>query len=346
MRSLFFASAALALSAAASAQLPNSTGMDAYLHAQQRVEVAPGRALNLVCMGSGERTVLFESGGSDWSVIWALVQPEVARHARACAYDRAGLGYSDPAPGSRSPIAIVEDMHAMVVAARLKRPLLLVGHSLGGFNAKLYAALYPDEVAGLVLVDPAEERDWERTRPMLEKKFGRPLAAKAELLDRSFRTDLLARYAWCRDAVAGGPLDPSSTTYRRCTDAPRPQLGPVIAVERKRIQVTAEYQKAQASEIVDSIYGSADNDPVYARLFRAGMLGRKPVIVLTHGSFDADDPLDVLGQDQGLAVHRETARLSSIGLQRTVPDSGHNIPVEKPQLVVSAVLEVLTRLGR
>jgi pimeloyl-ACP methyl ester carboxylesterase len=234
----------------------------------------------------------------------------------------------------------------MVVAAGLKQPLVVVGHSLGGFNAKLYAALYPEEVAGLVLVDPAEERDWERTRPMLEKKFGRSLAAKAELLDRSFRTDLLARYARCRDAVAGGPLDPDSAIYRRCSDAPRPQLGPVIAAERQRIQVTAAYQKAQASEIIESIYGGAGSDEVYARLFRAGMLGQKPVIVLTHGQFDPGDPLDVLGEEQGLAVHRETARLSTVGLQRTVPDSGHNLPVEKPEVVISAVEEVLTRLRR
>jgi pimeloyl-ACP methyl ester carboxylesterase len=337
---------ALALSATASAQSPESKSAGAYVHPQQRVEVASGRAVNLVCMGSGDRTVLFDAGGSDWSVIWALVQPEVARRARACAYDRAGLGYSDPAAGSRSPIAIVEDMHAMVVAAGLKRPLVLVGHSLGGFNVKLYAALYPEDVAGLVLLDPAEERDWERTRPRLEKKFGQPLAAKAELLDRSFRTDLLLRYTRCREAVSAGPLDPSSTLYRRCSDPVRPQLGPAIAAERQRIQVTVTYQKAQASEITDSIYGAADSDEVYARLFRPGMLGRKPVIVLTHGRFDADDPLDVLGQEQGIALHLETARLSSIGLQRTVPDSGHNLPVEKPEAVVSAVIEVLTRLGR
>lgn len=346
MRTLLAAAAALALSASASGQMLDGAGVAPYLHAQQRVEVAPGRALNLVCMGSGERTVLFEAGGSDWSVIWALVQPEVARHARACAYDRAGLGYSDPAPGSRSPISIVEDMHAMVAAAGLKRPLVLVGHSLGGFNAKLYAALYPEDVAGLVLVDPAEERDWERTRPMLEKKFGRPLAARAELLDRSFRTDLLARYTRCRDAVAGGPLDASSLTYRRCSDAPRAPLGPVIAAERQRIQVSVAYQKAQASEIIDSIYGGEGSDEVYARLFRPGLLGRRPVVVLTHGQYDADDPLDVLGQEQGLAVHRETARLSSVGLQRTVPDSGHNLPVEKPEAVVAAVIEVLARLGK
>ena len=315
----------------------------AYTHPQQRVEVAPGRGLNLVCMGSGARTVLFDAGGSDWSVIWALVQPEVARHARACAYDRAGLGYSDPASGPRSPVAIVEDLHALIEAAGLKRPLVLVGHSLGGFHAKLYAALYPEDVAGLVLVDPSEERDWERSRKLLTRRFGGPLAARAELLDQSFITRLMTRYRECGDAAANGPLDPASLPYRRCTDPVRPQLGPAIAADRQRLQVLPAYQGAQASEILNSIYGDARGEDAYARLFRPGMLGARPLIVLTHGSFDADDPLDALGQAQMTELHRQTARLSRAGLQRTIPDSSHNIPLDVPSAVSAAVLEVLAR---
>ena len=112
----------------------------------RRVDVAHGRALTLVCSGSGP-TVLFEAGGSDWSSIWSKVQPAIAKRARACAYDRAGLGDSDPGGEPRSPVALVEDLHALARAAPLARPLVLVGHSLGGFDVKLYAALYPDDVA-------------------------------------------------------------------------------------------------------------------------------------------------------------------------------------------------------
>ena len=64
------------------------------------MKLPDGRTINLFCMGSGKRTVLFDAGGSDWSVIWGLVQPRVAARARACSYDRAGLGYSDPARGA------------------------------------------------------------------------------------------------------------------------------------------------------------------------------------------------------------------------------------------------------
>ena len=315
--------------------------VEAYIGVSRKVEVAPGRSLNLVCMGGGRRTVLFDAGGSDWAVIWTLVQPRLARHARACAYDRAGLGHSDAARGERTPIAIVEDMHALVRAAGLERPLVLVGHSLGGFHVKLYAALHPEDVAGLVLVDPAEERGWERTRERVAARYGQRLAARAELLDRSFFAGLTARYRTCRNQAAAGPLDASTLAYRRCTDPPRPQLGRSIAAERRRVQVSPAYQDAQASEILNSVYGDAGNDAVYARLFRAGQLGARPMIVLTHGRHDASDPLDALGQAQGIALHRESARLSLIGRHRIVEKTGHQIPLEAPGAVVAAVIEVL-----
>jgi pimeloyl-ACP methyl ester carboxylesterase len=316
-----------------------------FTEAHTLVEVQSGRKMNLYCMGEGQRTVLFDSGGSDWSVIWALVQPALATNARACTYDRAGLGYSDAAPDPRSPIAIVEDMHAVIHSGQLKAPLVLVGHSLGGFNAKLYAALYPEDVAGMVLVDPAEERSWDRTRSLITKQFGDRLAAKAELLDQWFFGRLTQRYERCAAEARPNGLAPSSDAYRRCTDPVRQPLGPLIAAERQRLQADAKYQSAQASEIISSVYGDLDGDAVYARLFRSGMLGSRPLIVLTHGTYDPEDPLDALSQAQALELHRETARLSKIGLQRTVPNSLHNIEIDAPDAIVEAVREVLGKLG-
>ena len=122
-----------------------------YVHPHQLIDVGQGRKMNLFCMGNGSRTVIFDAGGSDWSVIWALVQPAVAKHARACTYDRAGMGYSDPSDEPRSPVAIVEDLQKLIRAAKINTPLVLVGHSLGGFNMKLYAALHPKDVQGAVV---------------------------------------------------------------------------------------------------------------------------------------------------------------------------------------------------
>ena len=339
--------AAAALATVATPAAPSvAGGSDAYVNPQQRVEVARGRALNLVCMGSGEHTVLFDAGGSDWSVVWAVVQPVVAREARACAYDRAGLGHSDPAAGPRSPIAIVEDLHAMVHAAGLKRPLVLVGHSLGGFNVKLYAALYPEDVAGVVLIDPADERIWPRTRPWVVEKYGANLAARSELLDQRFVGSLAQRYRDCAAAARPNGLDPASPMYRRCSDAVRPQLGTAIAAARLKVQTTPAYQDAQASEIAFSVYGTDQADPIYERLFRARLFGAKPLIVLTHEEERSTDPLDELSREQGLALHRETARLSARGQHRLVPASGHYIQLDQPAVVIGAIREVLGAIGR
>lgn len=302
------------------------------------------RHLNLFCMGAGPRTVLFEAGGSDWSDVWALVQPAVAEHARACAYDRAGLGHSDPAPLPRTPEMIAQDLHALVTAAGLKAPLVLVGHSLGGFNVKLYAALYPEEVGGLVLLDPSEDRTAARVRQFLRKRFGASIAARSELRDLTIFAWLTERYSRCAALAREAPLEPGSPAYRRCTDPVREALGPEIAAERARIQATSVYQAAQASEILNSVYAGERADPVYAALFRPGAFGRKPMVVLTHGAHDPSDPMDVASQAAGVALHQETARLSKAGRHQTVPDATHYIQLDAPQVVTAAILEVLAAL--
>ena len=158
--------------------LPSDIGQQ-YTHPHDLVDIGKGKRINLFCMGTGTPTVIFDSGLSDWSSIWALVQPGVATMTRACSYDRAGMGYSDASDtAARSPFANDENLHALIRAARIPTPVVLVGHSLGGFNMKLYAALYPEDVAGLVLVDPAEDRNIERTTAGLKAKYGEAYAAR------------------------------------------------------------------------------------------------------------------------------------------------------------------------
>ncbi len=327
----------------AAAALPDEVAK-LFVIPHQRVDIG-GRTLNMHCMGSGDRTVLLEAGGSDWSVIWALVQPLVATKLKACAYDRAGLGYSDPAMLPRTPGAIAEDMRALIVAAKLQTPLILVGHSLGGFNVKLYAALYPDDVAGMVLVDPAEERQSERSRRFLTTKYDQLTLARGELLDNAWLGWLLDRYRDCARLAGDMPMDPTSIAYRRCSDPVRTPLGPVIATERQRIQVTSAYQRAQSSEILYSVYGNAQGDPVYARLFKQGVFGRKPLIVLTHGDYGRGDPLEEMDQAAGVHLHRLTARLSRSGVHRVIDGASHNIQIDKPQAIVDAIMEVEATLA-
>jgi pimeloyl-ACP methyl ester carboxylesterase len=316
------------------------------LPAPTRVEIAPVRSLALTCLGEGLQTVLFDAGGSDWSLVWATILPRLATAARACAYDRAGLGASDPAAGARTPMAVVEDLHSLVEAADLKGPLVLVGHSLGGFNVKLYAALYPKDVAALVLVDPSEERDWDRTRAWAIRKYGAMTATKAELLDRSFIAGLMDRYRRCATISQPNGLDPASLDYRRCSDPPRAALGDHINAERQKVQATATYQAAQASEILNSVYGSDQSDKAYAQLFRPGMFGRKPLVVLTHVEESSADPVDQLGAEEGLRLHEETARLSLSGRHQAVRNSGHYIQLDQPEVLLQAIRSVLDQVKK
>jgi pimeloyl-ACP methyl ester carboxylesterase len=183
-----------------------------YVGPKRLVTLKDGRRINLHCRGSGPTTVVFDSGGSDWSSIWALVQPAVARTTTACSYDRAGLGYSDPADRPSSPIAIVEDLHELLRAAEIKRPVVLVGHSLGGFNVKLYAATYPADVAGLVLVDPSEERAGARIGAVERRRFGVALEAQTRREEREGFAAIVAHYSKCAEAARERDLDPTFAT--------------------------------------------------------------------------------------------------------------------------------------
>lgn len=103
---------------------------------------------------------------------------------------------------------------------------------------------------------------------------------------------------------------------------------------------------AQFSEIAWCVYADPSTDRVYASLFRPGLFGTKPVVVLTHQEEPSDDPIDQLNAAQGLLLHRETAALSRRGTHRVVTGSGHYIQLDQPQQVVDAVLEVVRKLPK
>lgn len=121
-----------------------------------------GRSLHLNCTGSGSPTVVLDAGLGGNSLEWALVQSRVANFSRVCSYDRAGYGWSDPGPQPRTSSVIASELHAALLAAEVGPPYVIVGHSFGGFNARLFAARYPGESVGLVLVDAAHEEQFER----------------------------------------------------------------------------------------------------------------------------------------------------------------------------------------
>src|SRR5438045_2368443 len=129
-----------------------------YARPGQLVDVG-GFRLNLYCVGSGSPTVVFDSGW-DWAPAWSKVQPEIAKWTRACSYDRAGTGFSDPGPMPRSSVRIAQELRTALHHAGVEGPYILVGSAFGGDNVRTFADLYMDEVAGMVL-DDADSDDLE-----------------------------------------------------------------------------------------------------------------------------------------------------------------------------------------
>jgi len=116
-----------------------------------------GHRLHIHSTGEGIPSVIFESGGASWSLDWTLVQREVAKFTSASSYDRAGFGWSDPGPKPRTSRQIATELHALLAKAEIKKPYILVGASFGGHTARLFARRYPDEVAGIILLDARHE---------------------------------------------------------------------------------------------------------------------------------------------------------------------------------------------
>jgi len=119
----------------------------------QLVDVG-GYRLHINCTGTGSPTVVIESGWGDMSASWGWVQPEVAKTTRVCTYDRAGMGWSEASPQPRTAREFATELHTLLAEANEPGPYVLVGHSLGGYTMRVYAHDYPEEVAGLVLIDP------------------------------------------------------------------------------------------------------------------------------------------------------------------------------------------------
>src|SRR5215204_6122879 len=124
-----------------------------------------GHGLHINCVGQGSPTVLLEAGSGGFSAQWVRVQRQVSDTTRVCAYDRAGMGWSEMGPDPRDARQITSELHTLLGKAGIEGPYVLVGHSFGGMYMQTYAARYPDEVAGVALVDSSTDPDQFSQRP-------------------------------------------------------------------------------------------------------------------------------------------------------------------------------------
>lgn len=323
----------LALSATMSAQAAATFPMDAaFAKPQNRVDIG-GRKINLYCNGTGDTTVIFDapSGEGGWS--WHKVLPEVAQHTRACVYDRAGLGFSDPARRPNTSANAVEDLHKALAVAGIKPPYLLVGNSLGGGNAQVYAYRYPGQVKGLVLVEPQTENETAR----LDKVTGGKLKQVYAMVKQ--------QDAYCLGVATKG-FKPGGEELRSCIGDPVAYFGPVLGKAVLSIEITPSYWRTRVDE-----YNAIDVSDEQLRALRKPF-GDLPLLVLTRGVSPYAIPgkpqsaMNKATEDENEKIHREIAALSSNGKQRVIPSASHIIQAEQPAAVVQAVLEVLAKINK
>jgi pimeloyl-ACP methyl ester carboxylesterase len=155
---------ALAVAGAIYQAIATERAERAYPPPGEMVDVG-GHSLHINCSGRGSPTVVMDAGSGGFSAQWVRVQQQVSGTTRVCAYDRAGMGWSEMGPDPRDAKQITGELHALLGKAGIEGPLVLVGHSFGGLYMQTYAARYPDEVAGAALVDSSTGADQFSQRP-------------------------------------------------------------------------------------------------------------------------------------------------------------------------------------
>jgi pimeloyl-ACP methyl ester carboxylesterase len=310
---------------------------------QTLVPVQGKRRLNLACVGSGKTTVVFLSGLGSGTFDWRKVQPAIGRVTRACAYDRAGYGFSDPATAPLDVTNTIADLHALLHSKAITGPVILVGHSLGGLYAVSYALRYRGDVAGMVLIDPAFGG---QTR-QIAKAVGPAAAGRLQAAN----AQTLASLDKCVALAATGRLSLPAEQASDCLDNP-PDPDPDIHRERNRAAKSAASQRALRSEFEMANIVGGDGETVDDRQSnRSGStLGAMPLAILTRGNSEA---LSGLSADEIAKAerawrtgHDRLAELSIVGVNTIVPRSGHFIQLDQTEAVIAQVLKMARQVNR
>jgi pimeloyl-ACP methyl ester carboxylesterase len=297
---------------------------------------AQGTRLNFYCMGRGSPTVVFDSGWGDWAPVWTIVQPEVAKWTRACSYDRAGAGFSDPGPLPRTSVRIAAELRSALHNAGIQGPYILVGNAFGGNNVRTFAARYPAEVAALVLVEA-------------------DIVSSPE--ERRGHAKLIASMRECRDAIASGkplpqlPAGPDAPAHSCAQEfffrgLPEPMWSPALNAKLlELVQTKVAMYDSYISEMEQ-----VPMDEAYLQ-HHSRSLGSRPIRVLSTGkhgvhSLDPTRPPDPEQQKYQREVTREQAswlELSSNAKQLFSDKSSEYIPFDQPSFVVDAIRDVYTQ---
>jgi pimeloyl-ACP methyl ester carboxylesterase len=315
-------------------QIPSSV----YTHSAELFAVNGQRRLNMYCVGAGTPVIVFISGAWQNTMTWRRVQGRASQSSRACSYDRAGLGFSDPATRDSTAENAVDDLKNLLDSAKIKTPIVLVGHSAGGLYAMLFAASYRDRVAGIVLVDPS---DPEANNSLALSGHLPPDNVEETRRQTEVNHQLLRR---CADLAREGLLTPSNTDpYCLMNEA-----DPVLKKELDRQHVRLQTKEAILSEMLsqDALEGEYSlNGLQFRKAIGNGSFGKLPLILLRCASRPKHPalPQEIFEKNEAvfIAGYERMAAHSSIGSVRSIPNSGHNIQLDQPEAVVTAIQDVV-----
>jgi pimeloyl-ACP methyl ester carboxylesterase len=306
-----------------------------YASTREAVRLSDGRTIHLVCMGQGAPVVILTTGANGWSVGWNTIQPAIAAHTRACAWDRAGYGLSTGVPKPQTVDESTTDLQAALEGGRISGPYVVVGVSLGGLESMLLADREPSDVVGMVLVDPSFPDQNNRQR--------RAAPALMEW-DLSHPPPFFPILKKCAAALRAGTVRHGGPDPDRCMQPPWPPNYP----PELRAALDKTIAEATPQALASALEGSPMelNSKVAVKTDRN--YGNMPLIVLTAGVVQGspDIPADLkaevpLVQAEWRRAHEEIAALSTRGVDRIVPGSSHDISHNKPQVVIDAILEVV-----
>lgn len=320
-------SAAMAISAPAMAGPAVPHEFDRYASAGRMVTIDGERRLNLRCMGNGSPTVLLEAGGRADSLTWRHVQPLLAKRTTTCSYDRAGYGFSDGGPLPRDLDADVRDLRALIDAAGLSKPLVLVGHSLGSNIVRRHAEKHADTVVGLVLVDPPPQGTDGLSAEWLE--------ADKESTQR--RNAILAV---CAKAADEGVLATPAPELQRCIAGPDPAYSDVVNAAIRASKLRPAFWQTLGSELASNVALFATPVSPDERH------GDLPLLILVAADAFVDVPESDRAALQALRDRTVDAiAASSTRSQRVVVEqASHDLQLDQPGAVVDAVEKLITAL--
>ena len=264
-----------------------------------------GRRLHINCQGEGTPTVILDSGVGGFSLEWIPVQRLLAGKVRICAYDRAGYAWSEPGPPPRATSQLVRELHTLLHNDGLVPPYVLAGHSFGGYNVMYFAKVYPEETAGLVLVDSSHPEQTERLPDIPARR------------DKTDSSDVVTFFQG-QSSFIYYPED-------------------ILPIVMHILSTNSLYQTQRWESLNFALSAQ--------QVERAGTLPDVPLVVISRGKrVWPDDPYGDALEREWKKMQGEMAGFVPHGRQVIAGKSGHLIHLEQPDVVADSILSVVNEV--